>query len=113
MNHEEAGAAAYLKSFREKARLMVEARQKSDHAMSKEPLEVQLEYYFSYYGWEVIRTLPPDEDETLMYAFVKRGSEPGDYCVPELPGNRELKLISANGNLFIFAVDERQALCYN
>ncbi len=96
-----------IQAFKEQVRQMVKAKREFDQLMSLEPLEVQLEYYFGYYGWKVISTFPPDQEETQMYVHVERGDEDRDYCVPDLPGNHQLVLISAQNNLFVFAVDKK------
>lgn len=72
--------------------------------MALRPIEDQLFYFFSFYGWQIVKTLPPDQEDTTMYIYVNRIPGRASYCVPEIP-EHHLTLVDVTHDVFCFAVN--------
>ncbi len=87
---------------------IMEVKNKSNALIASLPVEKQLRFYFSHYGWEVLEMLPSGNDKTLLY--IKVEIIPGKECyyIPELASYR-LRLIDVTGNIFCFSVNHKAA----
>lgn len=93
-----------LKLIRKEIDPFIRKRKKILELIALRPIEEQLLYFFNFYGWHIVKTLPPDQEETFMYIYVHRIPGRDCYCVPEIP-KHHLTLIDVTHDTFCFAVD--------